>query len=126
MKRFSYVFLCLLLAVSIFSVACTNDKSAINEVTVGFVSAYQNQQYSLCLDYLSNRFRTSTGDQSLINRMQLARLFSGTSKLKNIGEPTLNGDSAKVWVDIEGLLGFTNSVQLSFLRENGEWKIDGF
>jgi hypothetical protein len=58
--------------------------------------------------------------------MQVARLFSGSSKLKSVGEPIIDGNIAKVWVDIEGLLGLTNSVQLSLIKENGKWKIDEF
>ena len=58
--------------------------------------------------------------------MQVARLFSGTAQLKSVGQPSINGNTATVWVDMEGLLGMTNTVQLSLVREKGRWKIDGF
>jgi hypothetical protein len=70
--------------------------------------------------------RKAEGDQQLINRMKLARLFSGSSKLKSIGQPVISNDTAQVWIDIEGLLGFTNTVQLSLIKEDGKWRIDDF
>ncbi len=115
-----------LLLFAVGATSCVNNKAEIEQTTKGFVTAYQNQQYSQALDFLSTRLRTSEGDQKLINRMQVARLFSGTSQLKDIGEPTITGDTAKVWVDVQGLLGATNSIQLSLVKENGKWKIDGF
>jgi hypothetical protein len=106
-------------------VSCAPTKTQINEVVTNFITAYQNEQYSECLDYLSNHLRTAIGDQTLINRMQFKRLFSGSAQLKSIGEPSINGNIATVWVDTQGLIG-TNTTQLTLLKENGHWKIDGF
>ena len=125
-KRLGIVLMMLLVLMSIFSLSCMNDNQAIRDVVTNFIGGYQNQEYSRCLDYLSNRLRSSEGEQQLINRMKLARLFSGSSNLKNIGQPSIDGKSAKVWIDIEGLLGFTNTVELSLIKEDGKWRIDGF
>ena len=125
-KRLGIVLMILFVLLGIFSSSCMNEDQAIRDVVTNFVEAYKNQEYSGCLDYLSNRLRSTEGDQKLINRMQLTRLFSGSSKLKNIGQPTIDGNNAQVWIDIEGLLGLTNTVKLSLLKENGKWRIDGF
>jgi hypothetical protein len=115
------------LLVSIGTSSCAaNAQDSIQDTVTQFVVAYQGQQYSRCLDYVSQRLRDSSGDQALINRMQVARLFSGTAQLKSVGQPSISGSTGTVWVDMEGLLGMTNTVKLSLIREKGRWKIDGF
>ena len=125
-KRLYLVLMALFVLLNAFTLSCVNNDQAIKDAVTDFITAYQNQEYSRCLDYLSNRLRSSEGDQKLINRMQLTRLFSGSSNLKNIGQPSIDGKTAKVWIDIEGLLGFTNTVELSLIKEDGKWRIDGF
>jgi hypothetical protein len=116
----------LLLLVMTFGVSCVDDTKSIEDTVSGFVAAYQGQEYSKCIDYMSKRMRTSTGDQVLINRMQVARLFSGNSSVKSIGTPSIANGRATVWVDMVGLLNITNTVQLSLVKEGGRWMIDGY
>ena len=70
-RRLLIVVMALLIIVNVFGSSCVNNDQAIRAVATDFMAAYQNQEYSRCLDYLSNHLRRSSGDQQLINRMQL-------------------------------------------------------
>ena len=117
------LFTLLLLSSTLLCISCTSDTKAIQDVATEFVTAYKNQQYSLCLDYMSNKLRESEGDQALINKLQVSRLFTGTSTIRSIGTPTISKTKATVWVDLVGPLNLTSSVELTLIKEDGRWKI---
>jgi hypothetical protein len=120
------LFALLLLSSTLLCISCTSDSKAIQDVATEFVTAYKNQQYSICLDYMSQKLRDSEGDQELINRLQLARLFTGTSTIRSIGTPSISKTKATVWVDLVGPLNLTSSVELTLSKEEGRWKIYDF
>ena len=120
------LFALLLLPSTLLCISCTSDSKAIQDVATEFVTAYKNQQYSICLDYMSQKLRDSEGDQELINRLQLARLFTGTSTIRSIGTPSISKTKATVWVDLVGPLNLTSSVELTLIKEEGRWKIYDF
>ena len=113
----------LLLSSTLLCISCTSDTKAIQDVATEFVTAYKNQQFSLCLDYMSNKLRESEGDQALINKLQVARLFTGTSTIRSIGTPTITKTKATVWVDLVGPLNLTSSFELTLIKEDSRWKI---
>ena len=121
---------CLLLVVmlscALLAVSCSNDTQAIKTVVTDFVTTYQNQQYSVCLDYTSNHVRTSTGDQALTNKLEVANLFLGTTEIKSITILTISRTRATVRVDMVGFANIKNSKQLTLIKESGHWKIDDF
>ena len=125
-KLIKYVLLVITFLVLFTNQSCTSDKQAIKDVVTDFLEAYQNQLYSRCLEYISEELRTTTGDQVLINRLQIARLFSGSSSIKNIGDPVIDGNNASVWIDIGGVLGLTNTIKLKLVKEKGTWMIGDF
>jgi hypothetical protein len=116
----------LILPSALLCVSCTNDTKAIEDVVTEFITAYKNQQYSICLDYMSNKLRDSEGDQALITRLQVARLFTGTSTIRSIGTPTITKTKATIWVDLVGPFNLTSSVELTLIKEDGNWKIHDF
>jgi hypothetical protein len=127
LKRYLLILVTLLILPSaLLCVSCTNDTKAIEDVVTEFITAYKNQQYSICLDYMSNKLRDSEGDQALITRLQVARLFTGTSTIRSIGTPTITKTKATIWVDLVGPFNLTSSVELTLIKEDGNWKIHDF
>ncbi len=122
----SVVVFILILSFASITMSCESDSKAIEDVTTEFVTAYQNQQYSTCLVYLSNRLRNSEGDQNLINRLQTAKLFPEGFTLGNVDKPTVDKTKATVLVVMVGPLNLTSKVELSLIKEDNVWKINDF
>jgi flagellar capping protein FliD len=115
-----------MLSTSLLTVSCTSDTKAIENVVTEFVNSYKNQQFSSCLDYLSNRLRNSEGDQSLLNKLQEKRLFTGTSTIDKIEITSITKTRATVRVELVGHLNLKSSIELSLIKEEGLWKINNF
>jgi len=103
-----------------------NNEQAIEDTVVGFFTVFQNREYSRCLEYFSTRLRDNIGDERLVNELRSSRFWSGSVRLKSMGSPTIDGKTATIWVDIEGLLGVVNTTKLTLAKESGKWKIDGY
>ena len=124
-KKILMLVLIMVSCVVVLPVSCgINDKQAIVSTVTNFYDAYQNREYSRCIEYLSDRLRNSTGDRNVISSLQTGRLWSGFVKLNNIGDPKITGKTARVWVDIEILLGLVKSSEISLIKEGIRWKID--
>lgn len=46
--------------------------------------------------------------------------------MKGMGEPKIDGKTATIWVDLEGLFGSVKTVPVPLVKEGGNWKIGGF
>lgn len=102
------------------------DSQAIEDAVTGFLDAYQNREYSRCLDYYSLSTRTSVGDETLLDELQFSVFWSGVKKLKSMGEPRISGRNATLYVDLTDLLGITvTTVQFRLVKENSGWRIEG-
>ncbi len=101
------------------------DEEAITQVMTSFVYAYQHNQYNLCLDYCSTRLRNDVGDKTLIGRMQRSREFTSDTVIERIGNPSVNGGRANVYIYTTGISGVPSVVKYSLTKEGGKWKIDG-
>ena len=101
------------------------DEEAITQVMTSFVYAYRHNQYSVCLDYCSNRLRTDVGDKTLIGRMQRSREFTSDTVIERIGIPSVSGGSANVYIYTTGISGVPSVVKYSLTKEGSKWKIDG-
>jgi hypothetical protein len=115
----------LLALILITPLACTPAKTQITDTVNGFVKAYQAQEYDKALGYFSASIRKINGDERLIDSAKLQKLFADSAQLESIGEPSIDGKRATVWVDITSPDG-TVEEQFSLVRENWSWKIDGF
>ncbi len=50
--------------------ACaTNDEQSIKETVTEFFYAYENKEFSRCLEFFSSRLRSSVGDANLIEEL---------------------------------------------------------
>jgi hypothetical protein len=110
---------------TLFLVACVDDNQAIEDTITEFIVAFDDQQFSRCLELYSSRLRFSEGDTNLLQRLHDERAWDFNVSLKSIGEPQISGVNAVVWIDYQtGLLQTVNTKQIYLTKENGEWKID--
>ncbi len=101
------------------------DSQAIEDTVTGFLDAYQNREYSRCLDYYSASTRTRVGDETLVDELQFGVFWSGIKQLKSMGEPRIDGRNATLYVDLTDLLGITVVTwQFRLVKEGSTWKID--
>jgi len=124
-KKILMLVLIIVSGVAALPVACgINDEQAIVSTVTNFYEAYQNREYSRCIEYISSRLRNSEGDRNVMNSLQSGRLWSGFVQLKSVGNPKISGNTARVWVDIEKILGLVTSTEVSLIKEGGSRKID--
>ena len=128
MKPFTVLILIILLTVSAAgSLSCAiSDEEAIEETVTGFFTAYENKEYSRSLEFLSERLKMSLGDEEIINRLRTAQFLGDFTRLKSMGELKIGSATATVWVDLEGFLDIVRTVQVSLIKENGNWKINSY
>ena len=125
MKTFKLITLLALLIVLVSgALACAvTDEEAIQQTVTGFFTAYENREYSRCLEFLSERLKAGTGEAEIIETLRTAQALGDFTKLKSMGELEIGSTTATVWVDIEGFAGIVKTVQVSLVKEDGEWKI---
>jgi hypothetical protein len=92
------------------------------ETVTDFFIRFENQQYDQCLGYFSFRARKDVSDEELISLLRAARYQIG--KLISIGEPMVEENTVKVWVDTEVLTGQTKKIKISLFKLGPFWKID--
>ena len=128
MKIFKLITLVVLLFVLVFgSSACAvTDEEAIQQTVTGFFTAYENREYSRCLEFLSERLKASLGEEEVIDRLRTAQFLGDFTKLKSMGELKIGSTTATIWVDTEGFLDIVKTVQVSLVKEDGIWKINNY
>ena len=125
MKIFKLTTLLALLIVLVFSssTCAVTDEEAIQQTVTGFFTAYQNQEYSRCLEFLSEELKASLGEEEIIERLRTAQFLGDFTRLKSMGEFKIGITRATVWVDIEGFAGIVKTTQLTMVKEDGNWRI---
>jgi hypothetical protein len=125
MKIFKSITLLALLILLVFSsLACTvTDEEAIQRTVTGFFTAYQNREYSRCLEFLSEELKASLGEEEIIERLRTAQFLGDFTSLKSMGEFKIGTTQATVWVDIEGFAGIVKTTQLTLVKEGDNWRI---
>ena len=112
-----------IICITAFSTACRVDNSLeIKNTITAFYNAFQNKEYSHCLEFISESQRATKGDRDIIDIIQGGRVFF--VQLKSIGEPKISGNSAIIWIDAEFLNGMVLSQEISLIKEGNSWKID--
>ena len=125
MKIFKLTTLLALLILLVFSssTCAVTDEEAIQQTVTGFFTAYQNQEYSRCLEFLSEELKASLGEEEIIERLRTAQFLGDFTRLKSMGEFKIGTTRATVWVDIEGFAGIVKTTQLTLVKEDGNWGI---
>jgi hypothetical protein len=108
------------------SACLVGDRVAVEDTVVGFFSAFEQSEYSRCLDFISQRQRNDKGDQYWISEFQSQRFWDGKATLRSMGEAQIGGRTATIRVDVEGLSGIVNSVQVHLVKEKDHWMISRF
>jgi len=127
MKRNILVIILAFLVVSAtLAVACgQDDEQAIKDTMTGFLTAYNDDDFNRCLDYVSDDLRTSKGDEQVIADLREGKAASGNAFLESIGKLEVNGKSANISVSFSGFMGQVNTVRFPLIKESGSWKING-
>ena len=127
MKKVCLTLVTIFVSLLVLSSGCVIDNNkAVKDTVTSFFNAYQNREFSRCLDLFSERLRDSRGDNNLVNEMQSDRFWAGNVKLRSMGEPTFEGKKASIWVDYETLFGVVNTIQFTLVKEGSMWKIDDY
>jgi hypothetical protein len=128
MKSFMLITLVtLLIVLAVGSLACAvTDEEAIQQTVTGFFTAYENKEYSHCLEFLSERLKASVGEEEIINRLRTAQFLGDFTRLKSMGELEIRGLTATIWVDLEGFLDTVKTAQVSLVKEDGNWRISNY
>jgi hypothetical protein len=128
MKSFILITLVtLLIVLAVGSLACAvTDEEAIQQTVTGFFTAYENKEYSRCLEFLSERLKASVGEEEIINRLRTAQFLGDFTRLKSMGELEIRGLTATIWVDLEGFLDTVKTAQVSLVKEDGNWRISNY
>jgi hypothetical protein len=128
MKALKLITMAFLLVVfGLGSLACAvSDEEAIRETVTSFFAAYENQEYSRALEFLSDLLKDSTGEAEIIETMRSAQILGDFTKLKSMGELEIDFNTATIWVDLEGFADIVRTTQVSLVKEDGIWKIHGF
>ena len=102
-----------------------DDEQLIRETMTGFLTAYNDEDFSGCLDYMSDSLRNAKGDEKLIADLQEGRASSGTAILESVRKLEIDGKKAKISVTFQGFMGQVVTVRFPLIRESGNWRIDG-
>lgn len=127
-KIWSLVLVILMLSSLAGFIACTRtrDKELVIETVVSFWEAYDKKEYTVCLDYLSDRLRDEKGDNNLLTSLAAAREADGGVKIKDIGRPMLIGPKATI--QVETVFGKTGPrpTEHRLIKKGQDWKIDDY
>ena len=128
MKPFALItFAALLIMLMPSPLACAvTDEKAVQQTVTGFFTAYEKKEYSRCLEFLSEKLKASLGEEEIINRLRTAQFLGDFTRLKSMGELKLGSTTATVWVDLEGFSDIVKTVQVSLVKEDGNWKISSY
>jgi len=67
MRRIIPVILAIIIVLTIFAGACgQDDEQLIRETMTGFLTAYNDDDFSGTLDYISDNLRSARGDEKII------------------------------------------------------------
>jgi len=128
MKPFALITLAALLIMLMTGpLACAvTDEKAVQQTVTGFFTAYEKKEYSRCLEFLSERLKASLGEEEIINRLRTAQFLGDFTRLKSMGELKTGSTTATAWVDLEGFSDIVKTVQVSLVKEDGNWKISSY
>ncbi len=117
----------LLLALLSGALACeVSDEKAIRDTVTGFFEAYENQEYSRTLEFLSEKLKAAEGEAEIIETLRATQILGDFTRLKSMGELEIDFNTATIWVDLEGFAGIIRTTQVSLVKEDEEWRIHGF
>ncbi|MFC1971989.1 hypothetical protein ACFLVE_01090 [Chloroflexota bacterium] len=102
-----------------------DDEQVIKDTMTGFLTAYNDEDFNLCLDYVSDGLRSSKGDEQVIADLKEGKAASGNAILESMGKLEIDGKSAKISVSFSGFMGQVNTVRFPLIKESGSWKING-
>lgn len=120
------IILTILVVLTAFAGACGQDnEQLIRETMTGFLTAYNDKDFSGCLDYMSDSLRNARGDEKLIADLQEGRASSGTAILESVRNLEIDGKKANISVRFQGFMGQVLTVRFPLIKESGNWKIDG-
>ncbi len=120
------IILTILVVLTAFAGACgQDDEQLIRETMTGFLTAYNDKDFSGCLDYMSDSLRNARGDEKLIADLQEGRTSSGTAMLESVRNLEIDGKKANISVRFQGFMGQVLTVRFPLIKESGNWKIDG-
>jgi len=126
MRRIIPVTLAIIIVLTIFAGACgQDDELQIRETMTGFLTAYNDEDFSGSLDYISDNLRSDKGDEKIIADLQEGRASGGTAILESVRKLEIDGKKAKISVSFQGFMGQVMTVQFPLIKESGNWKIDG-
>ena len=128
MKTFKLLTLLSLLILFVVGLlGCTiTDEEAIQQTVEGFFTAYENKEYSRCLEFLSKELKSSLGEGEIIDRLRTAQFLGDFTRLKSMGELKIGSTTATVWVDLEGFAGIVKTTQLYLVKEGSSWRINEY
>lgn len=128
MKTLKLITLMSLLVILVVGLlGCTmTDEEAIQQTVEGFFTAYENKEYSRCLEFLSEELKANLGEEEIIERLRTAQFLGDFTKLKSMGELKIGSTTATVWVDVEGFADITKTTQLSLVKEDSNWRISEY
>jgi len=102
-----------------------DDEQEIKDTMTGFLTAYNDDDFNGCLDYMSADLRTSKGDETMIADLKAGKAASGTAILESIGKLEIDGKSAKISVSFRGFMGQVNTVRFPLIKESAAGKSMG-
>lgn len=120
------VILSITVVLATFAGACgQDDEQLIRETMAGFLTAYNDEDFSGCLDYVSDNLRNAEGDEKIMADLQEGRASSGAAILDSVRNLEIDGKKANVSVSFQGFMGQVLTVKFPLIEESGNWKIDG-
>ena len=120
------IILTILVVMTAFAGACgQDDELLIRETMTGFLTAYNDEDFSGCLDYISDNLRSARGDEKIIADLQEGRTSGGAAILESVRKLEIDGKKANISVSFQGFMGQVMTVQFPLIKESGNWRIDG-
>jgi len=108
--------------------ACTKniDKELVIDTVVAFWEAYDQKEYAVCLDHLSDRLRDEKGDDNLLTSLATAREADGSVKIMDLGYPVLRGPQATIQVETVFANTGPRPTEHHLIKKGRDWKIDEY
>ncbi|NIM05164.1 MAG: hypothetical protein GTN65_06010, partial [Armatimonadetes bacterium] len=93
------------------------DEKAIRQTVTDFFEAYENQEYSRTLEFLSEKLKAAEGEAEIIETLRATQILGDFTRLKSMGELEIDFNTATIWVDLEGFADIIRTTQVSLVKE---------
>jgi len=125
-KKIWLLALATLIVVSLmgFAACGESDSALIKDTVVGFVTAYNDENFAHCLDFYSQQLRNQEGDSMLLSNLRAARILTGVTTIKGTSEPTITGSTATISLTLVTTNLGERSNQYYLVKEGDNWRID--